>query len=198
MVPRSLTVTRSALSPAIVLLALASCTSSPRIDTEAVANADFSSRHTFAWQESVASYDPEPASGDVQEVKQAIHQAVVEQLSLKGYTPAQAGTPDFLVSFHLVVNVTKPEELCTRRHLIFEWPDFQRQLDTYEICQRDPVMSGRTVRKGTLVVFVVDAATRNLLWQGVADGAAVSRRKQVEKLREAVQEMFSEFPGNRA
>jgi hypothetical protein len=54
------------------------------------------------------------------------------------------------------------------------------------------------VRKGTLVVFVVDAATRNLLWQGVADGAAVSRRKQVEKLREAVQEMFVQFPGTRA
>jgi len=182
----------------IILLGLTACAGSPRIDTESVASADFSTRHTFAWQESVASYDPEPASGDVQEVKQAIHDAVVEQLARKGYRPAQASAADFLVSFHLVVNVTKSEELCTRRHLIFEWPDFQRQLDTYEICQRDPVMSGRTVRKGTLVVFVVDAATRSLLWQGVADGAAVSRRNQVEKLRAAVQEMFLEFPGTRA
>jgi hypothetical protein len=185
-------------SLAIILSGLAACAGSPRIDTEAVANADFSARQTFAWQESLASYNPEPASGDVQEVKQAIHDAVVEQLARKGYSPAQAGQPDFLVSFHLVVNVTKAEELCTRRHLIFEWPNFHRNLDTYEICQRDPVMSGRTVRKGTLVVFVVDATTRNLLWQGVADGAAVSRRNQVEKLREAVQEMFVEFPGTRA
>jgi hypothetical protein len=195
MAARSLTV--GCLLSALVL-ALAACAVAPRIDTEAVPNADFSTRHTFAWQESVASYDPEPASGDVQQVKQAIHDAVVEQLSLKGYRPARAGEPDFLVSFHLVVNETRAEELCTRRHLIFEWPDFQRRLDTYEICQRDPVMKGRTVRKGTLVVFVVDAASHSLLWQGVADGAAVSRHKQVEKLREAVQEMFVQFPGTRA
>lgn len=185
-------------SLALAALALAACTAPTRIDTEAAATADFSQRHTFAWQESIASYDPEPRSDDVQRVKQAIHEAVVEQLSRKGYSPAPAGKADLLVSFHLVVNVTKSEDLCTRRHLIFEWPDFQRKLDTYEICQRDPVMSGRTVRKGTLVVFVVDGATRNLLWQGIADGAAVSRRNQVEKLREAVQEMFAAFPGTRA
>lgn len=182
----------------LTVLALTGCAVSPRIDTEAVPTADFSARHTFAWQESIASYNPEPASVSVQDVKQAIHDAVVEQLAHKGYSLAESGPADFLVSFHLVVNVTREEDLCTRRHLIFEWPEFQRDIDTYEICQRDALGAGRTVRKGTLVVFVVDGTTRNLLWQGIAEGAAASPRKQVEKLREAVEEMFVAFPGTRA
>jgi hypothetical protein len=50
------------------------------------------------------------------------------------------------------------------------------------------------MRQGTLVVFVVDPVTRNLLWQGSVVGAAVSRRGDVEALRRAVAQMLAEFP----
>jgi hypothetical protein len=196
MSPRNLV--RMLLAASVATGCLAACTTPPRVDAEAAPTADFSTHQTFAWQESFASYDPPPQATDVAEVTQAIHDAVVEQLAGKGYSEAATGRADFLVSFHLVVNVTEAPELCTRRHLIFGEPELQREFDTYEICQRDAVMAPRKVRKGTLVVFVVDAATRNLLWQGVADGAAGSRRHQVERLREAVQEMFVAFPGVRA
>lgn len=177
---------------------LAGCASPGRIDTETAPTADFSSRHTFAWQESQASYDPQPKPQDVEQVKAAIHEAVVAQLAQKGYSEASSKTPDFLVSFHLVVTETAAPDLCMRRHLIFEWPAARVNPDTYEICQRDPAMLSRTVRKGTLVVFVVDAATRSLLWQGVADHATGSRRDQIEKLRSAVERMFATFPAQSA
>lgn len=182
--------TLSILAAAVVLLS--ACASPGRVETEVVPTADFSSRHTFAWQESQASYDPEPSAQDVQQVKEAIHDAVLHQLSSKGFTPA-GDNPDFLVSFHLVVKVTKSPELCMRRNLIFHWPG---PLDdnTYDVCLHDTVMPNRTVRKGTLVVFVVDTVTRNLLWQGVADDAAVSRKDQLMKLRAAVEQMFASFP----
>lgn len=169
-----------------------------RVDTEAAPAADFSKRHTFAWQDSQASYDPPPRAQDVLGVKEAIHDAVVAQLAQKGYSQESGGNPDFLVSFHLVVTVTKAPDLCVRRHLIFDWPDALLPPDTYAICRRDSITPERTVRKGTLVVFVVDTATRSLLWQGVADGAAVSRRDQLEKLRQAVEEMFASFPAGSA
>lgn len=177
---------------------LAGCASSGRIDTETAPTADFSSRHTFAWQESQASYDPQPKPQDVEQVKAAIHEAVVTQLSQKGYSEASSKTPDFLVSFHLVVTETAAPDLCIRRHMIFEWPSARTSPDTFDVCERDPTMLSRPVRKGTLVVFVVDAATRSLLWQGVADQATGSRKDQIEKLRSAVERMFATFPAQSA
>jgi len=183
----------------LVLGALAGCAVQPRVDTETAPAADFSSRHTFAWQESQASYDPQPkATQDVEQVKAAIHAAVLAQLAQKGYSEASGHTPDFLVSFHLVVTEAEAPELCIRRHAIFDFDVGLPNADTYEICRHDAVMSRRTVRKGTLVVFVVDAATRTLLWQGVADEDQVSRKNQIEKLRTAVERMFASFPGESA
>ena len=174
-------------------LTLAACATPSRVDSEATPSADFSARHTYAWQESKASYDPPPRTLDVQSVKQTIHDAVLQQLQQKGYS--ESSKPDFLVSFHLVVTETEVPELCVRRQMIFEWPDSVSRMDDYEVCRRDPVMvNSRTVRNGTLVVFVVDATTRNLLWQGVADGADGTHRSQLEKLRDAVERMFASFP----
>jgi hypothetical protein len=188
--------TRSSFLAALGLAVFAAgCASQGRIDTETTPAADFSARHTFAWQESQASYDPKPKPQDVELVKAAIHEAVVTQLAQKGYSEASSRTPDFLVSFHLVVTETAAPDLCVQRQVIFDWPG---RGDTYEICQRDTIQMNRTVRKGTLVVFVVDAATRSLLWQGIADQAAGSRSDQIEKLRSAVERMFVTFPAQSA
>lgn len=197
-IPLNRRLTFSAAALGLSLLAACAAPARGRVDTEAAPAADFSRRHTFAWQDSQASYDPPPKAQDVERVKQAIHDAVVAQLARKGYSQESGGNPDFLVSFHLVVTVTKAPDLCVRRHLIFDWPDAFLPPDTYAICERDAIMPERTVRKGTLVVFVVDTATHNLLWQGVADGAAVSRRDQLEKLRQAVEQMFANFPAKSA
>ncbi len=179
---------------------LGACAGPARVDTETAPAADFSQRRTFGWQESQASYEPQPrVAQDVEKVKAAIHEAVLTQLAQKGYSEASGHQPDFLVSFHLVVTEAQgARDLCVRRHTIFELGVISPQLDTYEICRADPIMPRRLVRKGTLVVFVVDAATRTLLWQGVADEDEVSRKNQIEKLRLAVERMFATFPGQSA
>jgi len=180
---------------ALVLLVLGGCTTQERIDTEIVPSADFSQRHTFAWQESQASYSPEAATAqDAQTVKSAIQDAVLAQLAGKGYALASTAAPDFLVSFHLVVTEFQSPDLCVRRQAIFELPGTHSAAETYEVCRMDPVMSRRTLRKGTLVVFVVDAESRNLLWQAVADGGVSSRQDQIDKLRAAIARMFVTFP----
>jgi len=178
-----------------IALAVAGCSAPRRVDTEVAPTADFSSRHTFAWQESQASYDPQPPERDVEEVKRAIRDTVVEQLALKGFRESQEAEVDFLVSFHLVVTTVMTEpELCTRRHIIFEYVGTTPALDEIEMCTGNVDPSPRFVRQGTLVVFVVDPVTRNLLWQGSVVGAAVSRRDDVETLRGAVAQMLAEFP----
>jgi hypothetical protein len=174
---------------------VAACSAPRRVDTEMAPAADFSARHTFAWQESQASYDPQPPEPDVEAVKRTIRDTVVEQLALKGFRESQEPQADFLVSFHLVVTTVMTEpELCTRRHMIFEYVGSTPTLDEIEVCTGTSNPSPRLVRQGTLVVFVVDPVTRNLLWQGSVVGAAVSRRDDVETLRGAVAQMLAEFP----
>ena len=185
------------LSAALIAVTTAAGCSAPRrVETETAPAADFTSRHTFAWQESAASYDPEPAQrdDDVEEVKRTIRDTVVEQLSLKGFREVQGAPPDFLVSFHLVVTVMTEPELCVRRHVIFNYPGAPPPLKEVEVCDADPMVHGPTLRQGTLVVFVVDPETRNLLWQGAVVGADVSRRNNVAPLRAAVTQMLAEFP----
>ncbi len=178
----------------IVAVSLAACAAPQRVDTEIAPAADFTTRRTFAWQESQASYDPQPAPADVEAVRRTIRETVVAQLSLKGFREVQGTEPDFLVSFHLVVRLMTDPELCIRRHVIFEYPGMTPPLREVEVCERDPLARPRVLRQGTLVVFVVDPATHNLLWQGAVVGAAVARRDNAESLRAAVTQMLAEFP----
>jgi hypothetical protein len=178
---------------AAVLVSTA-CTAPRRVETETAPAADFGSRHTFAWQESQAAYDPQPGPPEVEAVKRTIRDTVVEQLSLKGFKEVQGAEPDFLVSFHLVVTLMTEPALCVRRHVIFNYPGAPPPLKEVEVCDADPLLPTATLRQGTLVVFVVDPETRNLLWQGAVVGAEVSRRNNTESLRAAVTQMLQEFP----
>jgi hypothetical protein len=186
---------RSITLAAVAGLTLAAGCAAPRsVETEMAPAADFSSRHTFAWQESQASYDSTPTPPDVEAVKRTIRDTVVEQLSLKGFREVEGAEPDFLVSFHMVVTVMTEPELCIRRHVIFNYPNAPQPLKEVEVCDVDPMARASTLRQGTLVVFVVDPETRNLLWQGAVVGADVSRRNNAESLRSAVTQMLAEFP----
>lgn len=190
--PRHLLIVAIAAMAATVLTG---CSAPRRVDTEVAPAADFSSRRTFAWQESQASYDPQPDQSDVEAVKRTIRETVVEQLALKGFREVQDSKPDFLVSFHLVVTMVMTEpELCVRRHIIFEYSVSTPALEEIEVCEGRTTLGARTLRQGTLVVFVVDPSTHNLLWQGAVVGAAVSRRDNADSLRGAVTQMLAEFP----
>ena len=176
------------------LLVAAACTSPRRVETETAPAANFSTRHTFAWQESQASYDRQPVEPGDEAVKRTIRDTVVEQLSLKGFKEVQGAEPDFLVSFHLVVTLMTEPELCVTRHVIFNYQEAPPPLKDAEVCDSDPMTPSATLRQGTLVVFVVDPETRNLLWQGAVVGADVSRRNNTESLRAALTQMLQEFP----
>ena len=179
---------------AAVLAVSTGCTAPRRVDTETAPAADFSVRHTFAWQESPASLEPQTASADDEAVERTIRDTVVEQLSLKGFREVQGAEPDFLVSFHLVVTLMTEPELCVTRHLIFNYQGAPASPTDAEGCESHRMTPAATLRQGTLVVFVVDPQTRNLLWQGAVVGADVSRSNNTESLRAAVTRMLQEFP----
>src|SRR5262245_38251680 len=136
--------TAAGLSLALMLLGCAATTPG-RVSTEVAPSADFTARHTFAWQDSQASLDSRTPEQDVEALKQTIRSAVVQQLEQKGFRETADSTPDFLVSFHLVVTVTTAPQLCMRRNAIFRWPPLSAGRPDVEVCEGESQLSSRPV-----------------------------------------------------
>ena len=52
----------------------------------------------------------------------------------------------------------------------------------------------RQYDEGTLVIDVVDANTKSLVWRGVASGEVARGGSSGQRLEQAVQKMFARFP----
>lgn len=156
------------LFAAIVLLVLIGC-APVTVSTSAAPGADFSTRHTFAWE-------PNRQMGgnmDNSIAGQEIHAAVDEALEAHGFRPAEGQPPDMLVDYH--VRLQNESEIEGGR-----W-----QVQEYHYTE------------GTLIVALADPETKRELWRGAAQqlvDPSASGDKQAQDIRNAVQKMFANFP----
>ena len=151
-----------------VLLLLVGC-SPVTVSTSTAPGADFSSRHTYAWE-------PNPQMGgtfDDSIAGQDIHAAVNEALEARGFQPADGQPPDFLVDYR--VRLQQESEIEGGR-----W-----QLQQYNYTE------------GTLIVALVDPKTQLFLWRGAAQGVvdpSTGGAEESQDIQTAVQKMFANFP----
>lgn len=180
---------RRALASLLTAVMLAGCAAEPAVRTEAAPGQSVATRATFAWAESAISWpDRKPAAVDA-ELQALVRDAVVAQLVERGYAE-NAGTPEFVVSFHVTVRDLPEHEFCTLRTRVLP-DDPGREV---EVCRVPGTRTSRVYREGTLIVFVVDRASGVLLWQGVAEDTARSVAEARDVIRGAVERMFSDFP----
>ena len=105
-----------------------------------------------------------------------IQAALDSQLVARGYTRDAGGKPDFLVAYHA----------ATRNRVgVQEWgygPGRwgSRRVDVNEYTQ------------GTLVVDLVDAASRQLVWRGSATGT-IEPKEADKKIKKAVAKLMDQF-----
>lgn len=146
--------------------------------------ADFSALRTYDW------IDPDSGSAvgtpENDLVNRRIRAAVDRELAAQGYVVATAD-PDFLVTSHVGVE---------QRIEVHDWGySYGRSYG------RHGMMVGSTdVREydeGTLILDVIDAETRNLIWRGTAK-RAVSRNPTPEEseaiISTAVAKILDKFP----
>jgi hypothetical protein len=161
---------------ALVLLAACS-TVSTSFDYDT--SFDFSKLKSYRWADVPSKADANPFA------VQRANAAVETQLKAKGYVPA-TGTPDFLVATYVGqrsrIQVTDWGYGYGPRAA---WYGPGAGVDVYEY------------EEGSLIVDIVDARSKRLVWRGSAiavvdPGATPDER--TERIQEAVAKMFKDFP----
>jgi hypothetical protein len=146
---------------------------------------DFAKLRTYGW------LDGSTQRGDVDQLTaERIVRAVDAELAARGFAKAEA-KPDFLI--HYLASVAQRiESRPTTVSAGYGWRHgyagvASNEIDTYD--------------EGTLVLDVIDPATKNLLWRGTAKAAVQANRTPDERearIREVVRQILAQFPPTRA
>ena len=184
---------RLALTFALAGALCAGCASqrTAEIRTNIAPNADLSSYSTFGFPEQTGT----DRGGYSTIITDYFKAAVTEQMQLRGYRYVDQN-PSLLVNFY--ANVRERTEVRSRpggpaafgyygyRYGLYDaWPMYAQEVDTV------------TYPIGTANVDVVDAARKQLVWEGVAQGRL--RDADMENPRDAISsavtQLFAKFPG---
>jgi hypothetical protein len=166
-----------------VLLLLAGCTPQIRVYTDTDPDYDLWTYKTFDWSEKInIEANKNPLHYNELNDKR-IKSAVTKELQNKGYQ-LTANNPDLLLHYHIVVD--DQAVITTEPHGYFYSP--------YWVRMRTNVYS---YREGTLIIDMMDAKTKNLMWRGwaVAPIEGEYKPKRTEELINlAVSKIFRKFP----
>lgn len=174
--------------PLLVLLMLTGCASGPTIRSNMDTSVDFHRFRTFGFFDPLAT----DREGYQSLVSQQLVRSAERELLARGLTRTD-DNPDLLINFSANLDqrlrvtqspVTPATSLNRHRRGMYNtWPMYQQT----EI---------RQYTQGTLGIDVVDAARRQLIWEGFALGRVTQRTTDNigPVLDEAVVEIFREFP----
>ncbi len=166
--------------PVLLIFIFTSC-SSVKVATDFDREADFNSYQSFAF------YKPGIDKAKISDLdKKRILRAIDAQLTSKGMSKTK--TPDLLVSIF-----TKEKERVDvyNNHFGFGWgwnPWYYGGFNSAHV-------SSRT--EGTLFIDLIDAKTKELVWQGMGTSNLVTTNnieKKEEKIRLIVSEILAKYP----
>jgi hypothetical protein len=109
-----------------------------------------------------------------------IEAAIEQELTAKGLQKQNAGKPDLLVAYH--TNVKDKIDVDTYG---YRYGRYGRRVGTYTTVQK--------YQQGTVVVDLVDAKERELIWRGWAKGEA-SDFVSKEKIDDTIAKILEKYP----
>jgi len=176
---------RIAMIPICCLLLLAAC-SSMTIESDHDPKIDFSKYRSFQF----LSEPKRPSDNPLQEgalIRNRIWDAVRRELGAKGMTFSESGSTDLLVAYH--VDVKEKVDVSTYGYNYGRWGAgggmYGSNVDVYRY------------NEGRLVLDLIDAGSRDLVWRGWATtvvGEARDPEKSTETINEAVSKILAEYP----
>jgi hypothetical protein len=185
---------------AIPLLALAAgCSTTWQVDTFEAPGANLAERRTFMWSGgelgTVVAVDPSVAT----QTDEHIRQVVVTGLTQKGYTEVtDAKSAEMLVSYQVV---------GTRKVVSSQRPRFSAPLPDDVLMQSNPpppaaseLPRERTVRDGSVLIFVEDPTGEQLLWRGMitAETRTSGTEDTIHTATEMARDIVAGFPARTA
>jgi hypothetical protein len=185
------------LCACLLAASAAACAPTAKVGFDYDPTADFKTYHTYEWvageQEKTGNRSVDSTVVDIR-----IRTAVGAQLHLKGYTAAPNRQPDFYVAYHIgVKNMTLDASTQYFSKGMAGRP-FDHSVDTRTAGKPPATVSDTTsYTTGTLLVDIIDAASKKLVWRGTAAGEidpGLTSRERDERIRDIVHEMFTHFP----
>ena len=164
---------RSVLLLALASFALLTGCSTVQIETDYDRSVDFSQYHTYRWIPHVKGTEDNPLMRD-QLLKSHVMNSVDAHLAKKGYVKIEEGTPDFLLAYFF-----------TARNRV----DVTHYYGYYY-----PSTSVYKYKEGTLIVDVVDAAEKQLIWRGWATDVLHDRNRIADQIDYTVEKLLQRFP----
>jgi hypothetical protein len=155
--------------PLVAVAALIGCATA-QVTTDWDRDTSFGDYHTYAWTDT-------PQMEAMQHgtlLDRRLRSAVEDQLAAKGFRKLEAtGDADVLLVYHAGVR---------DRIDVQQWGYVARRSDV------------RQYQEGTLVIDVVDARSKSLVWRGTAAGEMRGPDHSGQRLAKAMQKMFASFP----
>lgn len=186
------------LAIAVYVAGLAACATGIQIDTSYNRAARFDSYHSFAWNQSqdvyAGTFDPNIRD----RVEAIVRSTVAQDLVAKGFEQVPKDRADLLVSYSIVVTdqVQTNEPQTNRSVLVVETgSDYDGQAKLIRPGQGEGQLDRtQTYRQGTLILFITDRQQKKVVWQGTAEGTAITPREALAKSEKAVKSVMALFP----
>ncbi|MEJ2719694.1 MAG: DUF4136 domain-containing protein [bacterium] len=171
-------------SAVLVLASLAACAGGIEIQTDFDSTADFAAYETWNWVPAPAEETGDPGVDDPI-ARARIRGAVEDELNRRGYRKV-ANAPDFLVNYYTAL---KDEITATEIQDYYDRWQFSEFPTDYTYTY--------TWHRGTLMLDLIDAETKRLVWRGIAQAEVNLNdppEKKKERIGRAVARMLEEFP----
>lgn len=171
------------------ILLLAGC-STIKTDYDYNEDINFSELKTWSWLEHQASNDDSGYKKDGLNDRR-IRESIEQELTTAGFTKAQDNSAQVLVNY--LTSVEKKTDTDTFYTSFGYFPTTRRGLNAGIRAETRT----REYKEGTLVVDIIDASKRELLWRGagsdkVKQGLTPSERTQ--SIQEVVKRIFEGYP----
>ena len=189
--------TRIPLVGVFLLVATTAACVAPKIGYDYDAGANFSGYHVYEWmpgpQEKTGDRRADNAQLDIR-----IRTAVAARLHLKGYTTSVKAPPDFYVAYYVGMKDLTPDTSTQYFSEGMAGKSFSHSADT-----RSPGAAHTTAQEaqssltGTLLIDIIDAASKQLVWRGTAAGdidPGLTSKERDERIRNIVHDILAHFP----
>lgn len=173
----------------LLLILLAGCATGPRVSTDSDPSADFSRYRTFAFYEPLAAETKGYATPSSKRMKSATRR----EMQSRGYVYDEA-RPDLLVNINAYINerqdVISTPQLQQRLYYNYRYNSY---VSTAFWANRTEVYS---YTEGTLNIDLVDAAAKQLVWEGLAVGRMANTRptQRDARIDSTIGEIFARYP----
>ncbi len=177
----------------MLLLSLCSCAADLQTSIDYDNSVAFSGLHRYAWMPGIPPKSENPLLNN-RFLHGRIRNTIDARLQARGYRQDQAN-PDFLVAYQLTV---ADKSQVTMMNDAYTYPMGWGYGRRYTLGARNrPRQFVYEYKEGTLIIDIVNAKTKQLMWRGSASGEVKGSKTPEQKqkrLSAAVEEILRQFP----